>query len=127
MRRIIVSTAGVILIAGAVLSVFWANHINSHRDGPSPWAPFHMLTAAIRMYELDQGKLPDSLSDLVEPDGSKTWVGPYVGGKFPRDAWGKQIQYRVLGVKDFELRSVGPDGVEGTSDDMVKGTQQENP
>ena len=70
------------------------------------------------MYEMDQGKLPKTLSNLVEPDGSKTWIGQYLEDAVPSDSWGNQIQYTVLSERTFKLRSFGPDGINGTTDDI---------
>ncbi len=36
----------------------------------------------------------------------------------PADPWGQSFVYRTLGVKSFELFSIGADGLAGTADDL---------
>ena len=86
------------------------------------------LTQAILMFKFDTGSYPGSLGDLFDkpkdkPVGEK-WKGPYL--KDPeglKDPWGNE--YRYLGGdaarhnKDsFDLWSIGPDGQDGTGDDI---------
>jgi general secretion pathway protein G len=59
---------------------------------------------------------------LVAPDGRKNWGGPYLKS-VPRDAWGLDFQYRAPGEHAdtqafFDLWSLGPDGKQGTEDDI---------
>ncbi len=44
--------------------------------------------------------------------------------EIPKDPWGNEYQYRVLGKHEFVIWSKGSDGCDGTSDD-VYGYQQE--
>ena len=60
--------------------------------------------------------LPDSLDDLA------SGRNPVVK-KVPKDPWGNDYVYRKTGNREFELFSMGPDGSEGTEDD-VRGTGQ---
>ena len=51
----------------------------------------------------------------------KNWQGPYLKGQIPNDPWGKPYNYRAPGVKNpsgYDLSSSGPDGAEGTEDDI---------
>ena len=70
------------------------------------------------------GRLPTRLSELVESDGSERWPGPFINGPIPNDPWGNPVKYIVLGERQYELRCFGPDGIEGTEDDILKSTQQ---
>ena len=84
------------------------------------------LESAIDLYELDTGKFPSSLADLFKapsdlPEGS--WHGPYLKKRTqPVDPWGREYVYRQPGEhnrEDYDLFSTGPDGVEGTADDIT--------
>lgn len=79
----------------------------------------------------DIGALPDNLDDLVADSTSwADWNGPYLNGfnadDFKLDAWGHDLAYAVqsppLLVSGEEvvatLRSAGPDGNFGSSDDI---------
>jgi type II secretion system protein G len=82
---------------------------------------------ALRLYLTDMGRLPDQgagLSALVlrpaDSGDSAKWRGPYVR-HVPYDPWGFPYNYRYQVVPDVRvwISSVGPDGVAGTSDDVV--------
>jgi len=80
------------------------------------------LSNALGLYELDNGRYPERLQDLFEkPASAKTWRGPYLN-QIPRDPWGNDYIYRYPGSNNptgFDLSSAGPDGQEGTSDDIA--------
>jgi len=76
------------------------------------------IPLALDLYELDNGKYPNTLNALLtNPGGLKNWNGPYIKKK-PIDPWGNVYQYRRPGShgKDYDLYSLGPDGVEGNDD-----------
>jgi len=76
------------------------------------------IPLALDLYELDSGKYPNTLNALLtNPGGLKNWNGPYIKKK-PIDPWGNAYQYRCPGShgKDYDLYSLGPDGVEGNDD-----------
>ena len=76
------------------------------------------IPLALDLYELDNGKYPNTLNALLtNPGGLKNWNGPYIKKK-PVDPWGNAYQYRCPGShgKDYDLYSLGPDGVEGNDD-----------
>lgn len=79
---------------------------------------------ALEQYKLDNGFYPTTeqgLKALVEkpttPPDPQRWR-QYMD-RLPKDAWDREFLYMSPGVgKPFELRSVGPDGKEGTEDDI---------
>jgi general secretion pathway protein G len=79
------------------------------------------ISTALNLYEVDNGVFPKSLQDLIQqPSDTKNWRGPYLG-KLPVDPWGHSYIYYYPGKhnqKFFDLLSVGPDGKEGTDDDI---------
>ena len=81
------------------------------------------LAAAIDLFELDNGKYPDALEDLVrDPGTAKNWRGPYVKKGIPQDPWGSHYVYMFPGTHNassYDLSSAGPDGQEGTTDDIT--------
>jgi general secretion pathway protein G len=81
------------------------------------------LKSALGQYEVDNGTYPKSLQDLlVQPGNSKNWHGPYLDStKLPLDPWGNPYVYYFPGKHNptsYDLLSVGPDGKEGTDDDI---------
>ena len=76
------------------------------------------ICAAIDMYEVDVGKYPQSLDDLVRNGGSPTWRGPYLTSRGSvADAWGRSLTYS-MSDDSYRVSSAGQDGIVGTSDDI---------
>jgi len=73
------------------------------------------LAAGIAKYREMNGNLPmvpdiTRLTDILHP--------LYISELIREDGWGTNIEYQVMGTT-FRLVSAGPDGVRGTSDDIV--------
>ena len=81
------------------------------------------IKSAIGQYEVDNGFYPKSLQELiVQPSNAKNWHGPYFDPpKLPVDPWGNPYIYYYPGKHSptgYDLLSAGPDGKEGTEDDI---------
>ena len=85
------------------------------------------IEQALRLYALDHGgKLPsaaEGLQVLVEPvKQDPRWRGPYLD-TLPVDAWGQPFQFEVVAQRGGRgtavIRSVGPDGLANTDDDIT--------
>lgn len=79
------------------------------------------ISTALRLYELDMGQFPSSLSGLVQNPGgaSGQWRGPYLEKGMPKDPWGNDYVYNYPGSQNpgsFDLKSLGPDGVDSADD-----------
>jgi len=89
---------------------------------------FTKLDLALDSFEVDNGRYPtesEGLSVLVVPpvDESLHWRGPYLK-QLPTDQWGHAYIYHapVSPQIGYRLLSSGPDGIEGTPDDILPGT-----
>ena len=78
---------------------------------------FSNISTALDLYELDNGKYPQSLDELLKKTEGK---GPYLKRR-PVDPWRKPYKYKSPGThtEDYDLYSLGPDGQEGNSDDVT--------
>ena len=81
------------------------------------------IKTALDHYEIDNGFYPRTLNDLlVQPADSKNWRGPYFDpAQLPMDPWNQPYVYYFPGKHNpsgYDLLSVGPDGKEGTDDDI---------
>jgi len=87
------------------------------------------LSTALDMYELDNGRYPTTgqgLKALLQEPGTSPvphdWSGPYLKKKrIPKDPWKREYVYVAPGVHntgEFDLYSLGPDGIE-SEDDIV--------
>lgn len=81
------------------------------------------LSNAIDRYEFDMRAYPTKLEDLIERptgEGARDWGGPYVR-ELNEDPWRNPYRYAQPGKKNsdrFDVWSVGPDGQDGTDDDV---------
>ena len=81
------------------------------------------MEQALKWYKLHNSFYPTTeqgLKALVEKPETepvpKNWKGPYMD-EVPKDAWGNDFIY-ISDGKHFTLISPGPDGEEGTEDDI---------
>jgi len=90
---------------------------------------FVNLSTALDLYEMDTGRYPTTeqgLEALFEKPGIHPvptyWNGPYLKRPLvPKDPWGNRYRYRNPSTKrgiDYELFSMGPDGIEHSDDDI---------
>lgn len=109
----------VIVLIGAVLTLVGSRVLGGADRGKANIARSQVATLAgkIENYQLDTGRLPAQLEDLVRaPSGVSGWLGPYAKADELNDPWGKPLIYRVPGQgQPFELVSLGRDGSEGGS------------
>ena len=93
-----------------------------------------MLFSALETYVVDMADYPDTetglnalLEDPSEDEEKKSkWGGPYIKkSQIPKDPWGNDYMYEYPGThtsskkKEPEIWSMGPDGQDGTDDDIV--------
>ena len=81
------------------------------------------IEQALKMYKLDNSFYPTTdqgLEALVKKPESepepRNWKGPYMD-EIPKDAWGNKFLY-ISDGKSYIIVSKGPDGEEGTEDDI---------
>jgi general secretion pathway protein G len=83
-----------------------------------------LIRGAMDRYRLDFNKYPAKLTDLWEKPSDTTaadkWSGPYME-PLKKDPWGNDYQYASQGKKNtdkYDFWSNGPDGQNGTDDDI---------
>jgi general secretion pathway protein G len=86
------------------------------------------IKSALGQYEVDNGFYPKSLQDLIhQPGNAKNWHGPYFDpAQLPIDPWQNPYIYYYPGKHNptsYDLLSMGPDGKEGTDDDIGNWTK----
>ena len=76
------------------------------------------IGVAIDLYETDNGKLPESLQNLVTKGSEPNWNGPYLKkAESLKDPWGTEFQYTKQG-SSYTVVSAGPDLSFGSADDV---------
>jgi general secretion pathway protein G len=85
----------------------------------STWTQIMALKTAISQFEMEVGRLPTNLQELVIK-GDDKWPGPFLdSAEVPKDAWGNEFTYEFKD-KLIRVTSPGPDGQLGTGDDLWK-------
>lgn len=88
--------------------------------------------AALKLFKLDAKRFPSedeglralwSSEALEDDDEGQSWKGPYLESPTPRDTWNNEWLYRfpgeIRGESFYDIISAGPDGEEGTEDDIT--------
>ncbi|MEW6380863.1 MAG: type II secretion system major pseudopilin GspG [bacterium] len=86
-------------------------------------AQISLFKTALDSYRLDTGHYPPDLQALVEDTEQlgRRWDGPYLK-KLPKDPWGNDYYYMA---ENEQPCSPGPDGQQGTEDDICDETGEE--
>ena len=90
-------------------------------------ANLKMLHSAVNQFKMDTGRFPAEdlgLMELIEQptDVAKWEEGGYLETtELPKDGWNHDFIYELFpeSGKPFVIRSAGPDGEEGTEDDLL--------
>ena len=85
------------------------------------------LAAAVNQFRMDTARFPtedEGLLALIEqPSDVETWEpGGYLETtEIPKDGWGNEFIFELYpeSGKQFVIRSSGPDGEQGTEDDLL--------
>ena len=93
-----------------------------------------MFKTPLAMYRLDVGDLPttqqglealrEAPSDLANPD---KWRGKYLEEPVPLDPWDNEYQYEYPGSHEEDAPDIwswGPDGIDGTDDDVFNWVEE---
>ena len=82
------------------------------------------LETALDLYRLNNSRYPTSEQGLEallqKPEIGiipKNWNGPYIrGGNLPEDGWGNPFKYISVNGANYEIISLGADGIDGGTD-----------
>lgn len=93
---------------------------------------FDQIDAAMKLFKLHMHRYPneeEGLAALTRKDAIQNeeeaakWLGPYLEASVMKDKWSHDIIYhfpgQLRGEQYYDLISIGPDGQEGTGDDIT--------
>lgn len=107
----------VLVLIGGILVLVGSRVMGGADSGRVKLAQSQLQTLAgkIETFQLDTGRYPAQLSDLVvQPGNVSGWLGPYAKESDLQDPWKNPIQYRIPGeTQRFDLVSLGADGKAG--------------
>jgi len=125
----------VVVIIGLLLSLVGPNLVKRGKEAQrtTTEAQIANIENALGMYEMRMGMYPTTeqgLGALLScPDSvdKNQWGDTSYMKKMPFDAWKRKFVYVSPGEhnKDYDLYSLGPDGAEGTEDDIVNWRTEE--
>lgn len=107
----------VIVILGLLATLVLPNVIGASDKAREETARTNVMAiaGAVKMYRSQKGKLPPSLEALAEKDEK----GRSELEEIPKDPWGNDFILREGDRQgEWEVISMGPDGSEGTEDDI---------
>lgn len=88
------------------------------------------MEVALDAFEIDTSRYPtntEGIKALIEqPANTEDWKGPYLKKGVPKDPWGNEYVYRQPGRYNehgYDLYSFGPDGQQGSDDDITNWTE----
>lgn len=106
----------VIVLIGGVLALVTSRVLGGRDRANVGLTNTQLITLAgkVDQFQMDTGRLPESLDQLVSASGMPNWLGPYAKSEELNDPWGNPIQYRRPGTDGpYELVSLGADGQAG--------------
>lgn len=111
----------VLVLIGMVVSLITVNVMNRLEDGKldTAYTQAKSIEAAMDQYKLRNGSYPtmaQGLQVLVSPPKGRPFMDA-----LPKDPWNADYLLVIPGQKNpskFDIRSKGPDGQEGTEDDV---------
>jgi len=114
----------ILAVLAAIVVPKFAAH-RQHADITKALTDISTLETSLDAFQVNTGRYPASdegLQALVQAPSNVTgWEGPYIKA-VPMDPWAHPYIYRFPGEHNptgFDLYSAGPDGQEGTADDIT--------
>ena len=113
----------ILVILASIMTVVIVN-IQSNSMENQALLQIENLETALTAYRLDTGTYPENLEILTLPKSQA--VHPKAKRRYmeeiPLDPWGRQYSYELFQNEDNEMQplitSAGPDGTEGSDDDI---------
>jgi general secretion pathway protein G len=120
--EVLLVLAILVVLASMAVNMFWGAQEKADRGTAATQVGFY--ARALDRYRMDMKKYPASLPELVtKPNDAamqNRWGGPYMD-KISKDPWDRDYHYASPGkhnADSFDVWSTGPDGQDGTADDI---------
>lgn len=128
----------IILALGAIVSVSFLS-VGDQADVDIQRAQFDQIDAAMKRFRMDMKRYPTDdegiavlwNKELLEDEADAAiWKGPYMEAAVSADRWNNDLVYRfpseLVEETKYDLVSMGPDGEEGTDDDVTNHDRLKN-
>ena len=114
----------ILVVLGSMVGVF-VRRAQKTADVNATKAQIGMFEEALEPYQMEIKNYPTTQQGLeamrTAPGDLRNvdrWDGPYLKKDVPLDAWDNEYQYELLDPDTFRIWSLGPDGQDGTDDDI---------
>src|SRR4051812_13809436 len=115
----------VLVVLGLLVSIVGPKYFAQlgKSESKAAQAQIASVAKALDLYRIDVGRYPTSEQGLAAlsaaPANEPRWRGPYLQKIAPPDPWGRPYVYRSPGEQgaEFDLLSLGKDGVPGGTDE----------
>jgi general secretion pathway protein G len=114
----------ILVVLGSMVTVGYMQ-IKRNADRDAAKGQIGLLENAVDLYALNVGTCPTTQQGLLAlreaPSDLKNvakWAGPYLKEELPIDPWGQPYQYEQISADQFKVWSNGPDGQQGSEDDI---------
>jgi general secretion pathway protein G len=113
-----------VVLASMVVTMFSGTQERALKDAAK--GQVGIFKSAVNLYKFHTRQYPGDLSGLVakpsDANVASRWNGPYLDSqKVPQDPWDRDYRFAAPGKHNpdtFDVWSVGPDGQDGTDDDI---------
>jgi general secretion pathway protein G len=113
-----------VVLASMVVTMFSGTQERALKDAAK--GQVGIFKSAVNLYKFHTRNYPGDLSGLVakpsDANIASRWNGPYLdSSKVPQDPWDREYRFAAPGKHNpetFDVWSVGPDGQDGTEDDI---------
>ena len=114
----------ILVVLGSMVGVF-IRRAQKTADINATKSQIGLLEQGLEMFQMEMKNYPSTQQGLVGlreipgdlPNPDK-WNGPYLKKDVPRDAWDNEYQYELIDPDTYRIWSFGPDGQDGTDDDI---------
>jgi general secretion pathway protein G len=117
----------ILVVLGSLVTIGYVT-VQKNANMDAARTQIKMLDDAVDQYRLGVGKYPSEEQGLeslrVQPPDAppNKWRGPYLESDIPLDPWGNAYIYEETqdqyNEPSFQISSLGPDGTNGTPDDI---------
>lgn len=120
-----------VVLASMVVTMFSGTQDRALKDAAK--GQVGIFKSAINMFKYHTRNYPTELNELTTKPSDESiasrWAGPYLdANKIPMDPWDHEYRFVAPGKRNaesFDIWSVGPDGQDGTDDDIGNWNDEE--
>ena len=113
----------ILVIMGSMVTIYFTKVQKSGYAGVAE-TQINNFKSMLTLYHIDMGSYPNESQGLValwqDPGNVGNWKGPYCQEAIPLDPWNNPYEYQLIDTDTVHIWSWGPDGVNGTEDDIPR-------